>query len=460
MDLTPLRTLFGDDGFSTQPDVINQYARDWTKHFTPKASGVVFPRNVEQVQQLVLWARKNKCPLVPSGGRTGLSAAAYATKGEVVVSFEKMNRILELNTLDNTLHCEAGVITETVQEYVAERNLYFPVDFASRGSSQIGGNVATNAGGIKVIRYGLIRNWVAALQVVTGAGEVLDLNKSLVKNATGYDLRQLFIGSEGTLGFITEVTLNLTTPPVDPQVIVLGLPDLKSIMEVYKLFRESMQLVAYEMFTELSLKYVTAMGRAGRPFATACPFYVLIEIEKRNEADIDKAVAVMEKAMDSGLLLDGILSQNDKQSKELWSLRENITESTSHKHPYKNDISVRISKIPEFLDRMTEILDKDYPNFEVVWFGHIGDGNLHVNILKPDDMASEDFMKKCKAVDKDMMGMIHDLGGSVSAEHGVGLVKKQFLNMTRSQAEIDLMKQIKRVFDPDLILNPGKIFDL
>lgn len=457
MDLAPLKSLFGDDGVSNKPDDLKQYGKDWTKHFTPNASAVVFPRSAEQVQKLVHWARKTKTALVPSGGRTGLSAAAFATQGELVVSFDKMNRILELNTLDNTLHCEAGAITEAVQDYAAARGLYFPVDFASRGSSQIGGNVATNAGGIKVIRYGLIRNWVAALQVVTGTGEILELNKSLVKNATGYDLRQLFIGSEGTLGFITEVTLNLTTPPKDLQVIVLGVPDLPAIMEVYKLFREALPLVAYEMFTELSLKYVTALGRAGRPFATECPFYVLIEVEKRDDADIETVMGVIEKATEMGLVLDGTLSQNDKQSKEFWSLRENITESTSHKHPYKNDISVRISKIPEFLNRMTSILDKDYPDFEVVWFGHIGDGNLHVNVMKPDALTKEQFLSRVHEVDRDMFELVKSHEGSISAEHGIGLLKRDWLGYSRTPDEIELMRQLKRVLDPRGLLNPGKV---
>jgi len=460
MSLEPLKNLFGADGFSTQPEDLKNYGKDWTKHYTPNASAVVFPKTTEQVQSLVNWARQTKTALIPSGGRTGLSAAAFATNGEIVVSFEKMNRILEVDAFDQTLRCQAGAITEVVQQTALQHGFYFPVDFASRGSSQIGGNVATNAGGIKVIRYGLIRNWVAGLEVVTGQGERLRLNNSLVKNATGYDLRQLFIGSEGTLGFITEVTLGLTQPPNDLQVVLLGVPDLHSIMEVYKIFRGKFQLIAYEMFTELSLKYVTAMGRAGRPFATVCPFYVLIEIEKQDDSTLDRVMELIESAIEKGLVLDGTLSQNEKQSKEFWSLRENITESTSHKQPYKNDISVRISKVPEFLNRMTAILEKDYPDFEVVWFGHIGDGNLHVNILKPDFISSDEFMRRCHKVDQVMMNMIHDLGGSVSAEHGVGLVKKPFLQMTRSPEEIELMKKIKMIFDPDLILNPGKIFDV
>ena len=189
------------------------YGKDWTTYYNINASACVFPTQTSEVVALVKWARKNKISLVPSGGRTGLSGAACALNGEIIVSFEKMNRILDYNSIDQTVTCEAGVITETLQKFARSKNLYYPVDFAAKGSSQVGGNIATNAGGIKVVRYGMTRNWVTGLKVVTGSGEVLDLNKSLIKNATGYDLRHLFIGSEGTLGFIVEATLQLTVPP-------------------------------------------------------------------------------------------------------------------------------------------------------------------------------------------------------------------------------------------------------
>ncbi len=449
------------EGLETRTDEesLKTYGKDWTKHFTAKPKAVVFPRSTEQVRDLVLWARKNKTPLVPSGGRTGLSAAAYATNGEVVVSLEKMNKILELNTLDQTVRCEAGVITEQLQKYAWDNGFYYPIDFAARGSSQIGGNVATNAGGIKVIRYGLTRQWVTGLKVVTGSGEILELNKSLVKNATGYDLRQLFIGSEGTLGIVTEVTLGVTQQPKDPVLLVLGTNELNSIMEIYQAFRNKFNLLAYEMFTDVALKYVTTHGHGAPPFETSTKYYVLIEIEKTTEEQLDKALEVFSDLSEKGLVLDGTVSQSPKQAAELWGLRENITEATSFKQPYKNDVSVRVSRVPQFLVEMSAIIQKEHPDFEVVWFGHVGDGNLHINILKPDNLSSEEFIKKCKKVDEILFKMIERLEGSVSAEHGVGLVKKAYLSHTRSEVEIELMKSIKKVFDPDLIMNPGKIFD-
>lgn len=459
MNIESLTQIVGSDRIATDQDSLQTYGKDWTKHYQPNASAIVFPKTADDVVKIVQWARQNKVALVPSGGRTGLSAGAYALKGEVVVSFEKMNRILEFNPYDQTVTCEAGVVTEDLQNFAKDKSLYFPVDFASRGSSQIGGNAATNAGGIKVIRYGLIRNWITSLQVVTGTGDLMNLNNSLVKNATGYDLRHLFIGSEGTLGFITGVTVSLARPPIEPTLFLMAVPSLASIMKVYAAFRSQFSILAYEMFTDLAMSYVLAMGRVSDPLSSPSPYYVLVEIENESEAVMEKAGLLFEKLMEEGHVTDGTMSQNNKQYVDFWSLREDITEATSHKLPYKNDISVRVAKVPEFLEQMNSILEKDYPDFEVVWFGHIGDGNLHVNILKPDTMTSEEFTRRCHQVDNDMFSMIKNLGGSVSAEHGVGLVKKPFLNFTRSESEIGYMRQIKKIFDPDGILNPGKIFD-
>jgi glycolate oxidase subunit GlcD len=442
----------------TDDESLKTFGKDWTKHFTPRASAVALPKTTEQIAAIVKWARQTKTALVPSGGRTGLSAAAYATNGEVVVSLQKMNRILELDPFDQTLRCEAGVVTEQLQKYAIEHGFYYPVDFAARGSSQIGGNVATNAGGIKVIRYGLTRNWVTSLKVVTGRGDILNLNKSLVKNATGYDLRQLFIGSEGTLGIVSEVTVALAKKPKEFVVFVMGTNDLNSIMQIYKRFKSEFTLIAYEMFTDIALKYVAAQNVA-RPFASDARYYVLLELEHESDAYIEQATELFSALLDEGLVTDGTISQSPKQAAELWKLRENITEATSHRQPYKNDVSVRVSRVPEFLNEMSATLQREHPSFEVVWFGHVGDGNLHINILKPNDLTSVQFVQKCKKVDEIMFKMIERFEGSISAEHGVGLVKKPFLLHSRSEVEVDLMRQIKSVFDPDHILNPGKIFD-
>lgn len=446
------------DQIKTDSESLKYYGKDWTTYFDINASAILFPNSTEEVQKIVQWARKHKIALVPSGGRTGLSGAAVATQGEVIVSFEKMNKILNFSEVDQVVTIQAGVVTESLQQFAHDKGLYYPVDFAARGSSQMGGNIATNAGGIKVVRYGLTRDWVAGLKVVTGTGEILDLNNSLVKNATGLDLRHLFIGSEGTLGFVTEAQIRLTQAPPPLQVLVMGVAGLDSVMNVFSEFKKKSTMVAFEMFSEEALQKVIESTGLSRPFETACEYYVLAEVEMRNEADQTHVLEVFESCMEKGWVLDGAMSQSDAQAKTFWRLREDISESLAKYSPYKNDISVAISKVPPFMNELDQILAKAYPTWEVIWFGHIGDGNLHINILRPQGMTKEEFVKECRQVDQMVFDAVKKQNGSISAEHGVGLTKKPFLTYTRSPAEIEIMKGIKKVFDPDNIINPGKVF--
>jgi FAD/FMN-containing dehydrogenase len=451
-------SVLGPDKVRLDSASLQHYGKDWTTYFDINAQAVFFPESTEDVVSLVLWARQNKVALVPSGGRTGLSGAACATKGEVVVSFEKMNKIKDFNPVDQTVVCEAGVVTEELQNFALSKNLLYPVDFAARGSSQVGGNVATNAGGIKVVRYGLTREWVAGLKVVTGQGEVLSLGNSLVKNATGYDLRHLFIGSEGTLGFITEVTFRLAPAPPPLQVLILAVPNLESVMKIYAEFKTQLTLVAFEMFSHQALEKVMANTQLPAPLGQSSPFYVVTEVEKRSDKDEEAILLVFEKCVEHGWVTDGNLAQSDVQAKTFWRYREDISESLAKYSPYKNDISVAISQVPPFMQDLDAVLKKAYPSWEVIWFGHIGDGNLHINILRPQGMPKEEFVKECKQVDTMVFGTVQKYKGSISAEHGVGLTKKPFLTFTRSPAEIEIMKGIKTIFDPDNIMNPGKVF--
>ncbi len=458
--LGELSAIFSPDQIKTDEESLKYYGRDWTTYFDIKASAIVFPLSTEQVQKLVLWARKNKIALVPSGGRTGLSGGAVATLGEIVVSFEKMNKILNYNESEPSLLVQAGAITEEIQNYAKDKGQFYPVDFAARGSSHIGGNIATNAGGIKVLRYGLTRDWVLGMTVVTGAGEILELNKGLVKNATGLDLRQVFIGSEGILGFVVEATLKLLPAPPPQKVLLLALSNLEAVMPVFANLRSKVTLTAFEMFSEAALQKVLDSTGLARPLSTETPFYAVAEFESRSEADDEKAMAAFEKSVEDGLVLDGLLSQNETQSKTFWRYREDISEALAKYSPYKNDVSVRVSLVTQFLSELSGVLEKAYPSWEVIWFGHIGDGNLHINILRPSEMAKEAFVKECRQVDLLVFETVKKYQGAISAEHGVGLTKKDFLTYTRSREEIALMKQMKKSFDPDGIMNPGKVFDL
>lgn len=458
MNIQELQKILTPAQVKTDPESLQQYGKDWTTYYDIKASAITFPEQIEDVVKLVKWARANKIALVPSGGRTGLSGAACATNGEVIVSFDRMNKIKNFNPTDQTVQIESGVITEELQNFAKEKSLQYPVDFAARGSSQMGGNIATNAGGIKVVRYGMTRNWITGLKVVTGTGEILELNKNLTKNATGYDLRHLFIGSEGTLGFVVEATVQLTAPQPPVSVLVLGLPGLEAVMKVFAEFKTKTSLTAFEMFSEKALQKVLKSTGLPRAFETVCEQYVVIEVEARAESDETAILSAFEKCLEEGWAQDGAMSQSESQAKNFWRLREDISESLAAYSPYKNDISVEIGRVPQFMSELDGILTKAYPTWEVIWFGHIGDGNLHINILRPPGLSKEEFVQECRKVDELVFKSVQNHKGAISAEHGVGLSKKSFLSFTRSPAEIEIMKGIKKVFDPDNILNPGKIF--
>lgn len=453
-----LKTLVDADKVRTDSESLDTWGRDWTKQFEPAPLAIVFPKSIEQVQAVVRFANEHKLALTPSGGRTGLSAAAVASNGEIVVSFDYMNRILDFNAYDRTVICEPGVVTAQLQQYAEDQGLYYPVDFASAGSSQIGGNIGTNAGGIKVIRYGMTRNWVAGLKVVTGSGELLELNKGLMKNATGYDLRQLFIGAEGTLGFVVEATMRLERAPKSLTAMVLGTADFDSIMPVLHAFQGKLDLTAFEFFSDKAMTKVLDRGDVPAPFETDCPFYALLEFEAVSEEIANEALATFEHCVEQGWVLDGVMSQSDQQLQNLWKLREFISETISHWTPYKNDISVTVSQVPAFLREIDAIVGEHYPDFEIVWFGHIGDGNLHLNILKPDAMPKEEFFAKCGSVNQWVFDIVQRYNGSISAEHGVGMTKRDYLQYSRSPEEIAIMQAVKAVFDPNGIMNPGKIF--
>jgi len=455
-----LKSLVEPGKVLTDAASLDTYGKDWTKHFAPAPSAIVFPKSIEQVQAIVRWANQHKVALVPSGGRTGLSAAAVAASGEVVVSFDYMNQILAFNEFDRTVVCQPGVVTKQLQLFAEEKGLYYPVDFASSGSSQLGGNIGTNAGGIKVIRYGMTRNWVAGLKVVTGTGELLELNRDLIKNATGYDMRQLFIGAEGTLGFVVEATMRLDRAPKNLTAMVLGTQDFDSIMPVLHAFQSRLDLTAFEFFSDKAMAKVLARGDVPAPFDSDCPFYALLEFEAVTEEVAEQALATFEHCVEQGWVLDGVMSQSEQQLQNLWKLREYISETISHWTPYKNDISVTVGQVPAFLHDIDRIVEANYPDFEVIWFGHIGDGNLHLNILKPENLSKDEFFAKCAVVNKWVFETVQKYNGSISAEHGVGMTKRDYLHYSRSEAEIAVMKSIKAVFDPNGIMNPGKIFPL
>ncbi len=457
--LNRLNAILEPNQIKSDDDSLAHWGCDWTRHFDPNPCVIVFPKSTEQVQQVVQLCNELNVGIVPSGGRTGLSAGAVAANGELVLSLDKMNAVIEFYPEDAMVKVQAGMITKALQDYAESVGLYYPVDFASSGSSQIGGNIGTNAGGIKVIRYGMTRNWVQGLTVVTGRGDILHLNNGMTKNATGYDFRHLFIGAEGTLGVVTEAYIKLQRPPNNLTVMLFGTDDFANVMTLLERFSQKITLTAFEFFDRTALSKVLAAGHAKAPFDTQTRFYALLEFEASDEAVMETALAIFEACFEEGLIADAVMSQSLAQAQELWLLRESIAETISVFTPYKNDISVLIGRVPNFIADIDAIVADNYPDFDVCWYGHIGDGNLHLNILKPEHLSKDEFFAICQTVNTAVFETVQKYGGSVSAEHGVGMTKKPYLAYTRSQVEIDYMKAIKAVFDPNGIMNKGKIFD-
>lgn len=452
-----LREMLGADGVLDDPQAAARYGTDRTALAPPDPVCVALPRTPGEVRAIVGLARRARWPLVPSGGRTGLSGGALAAHGEIVVSLERMNGLLAIDPVERSITVEAGMITADVQHHAAAAGLFYGVDFASAGSSQIGGNVATNAGGIRVIRYGMTREQVRGLGVVDGRGEAMELNRGLVKNNTGLDLRHLFVGSEGILGIVTTVTLALHPPPGAPAVMLLAVPDFASILEVLHTIRAALAPNAFEFFGHNGLLRVQQALGVRPPLAVAAPFYVLLEFDEQDQRE--SALAALDRLVDAGRVLDGVLSQTLAQAQELWRLREAMSETLARWRPWKNDIALRVPQLPAFVERAQALVEREYAGLEVVWYGHIGDGNLHLNVLRPEDADNAGFAALCSAGSQRIAELVAGCGGSVSAEHGIGLLKKDLLAYSRSAAEIAAMRAIKRVFDPAGIMNPGKVFD-
>jgi FAD/FMN-containing dehydrogenase len=442
---------------------LEKYGQDWSQLLTPNPSLVFFPKSTDEVSQFLAYCFENSVAVVPSGGRTGLSGGAMATNQEVVLSLEKMNQIGEVDLLGHTLWVQAGAVTESVHEHCRHFDLTWPVDFASKGSSQVGGNISTNAGGIRVIRFGSTRNWVLGLKVVLASGQVLDMLSPLEKNNTGLDLKQLFIGSEGILGVITEAVLKLA--PLDKQahLVMFQLDSFKSVMSLFQISRTlSLNLNAFEVMSDncfersiehFGLPQVFSNSQA----ASKTSVYVLAELNGDKEFDEIE----LQKLMNCSGLIDSVLAQNSEDASRFWKIREGVAEAImSDFQVHQQDISVPVGQLEKFTETLENVYADYFRSLDNVFiFGHIGDGNLHIFIRKPKDEAANEFLDLCHQFDSKLFQFIENFKGSVSAEHGIGLLKKQALSYTKSKAEIAILIDLKKNLDPKNILNPSKILD-
>lgn len=473
-----LRAAVGDGAVSVSPEDRAFYGTDRCKGDWPvDAAAVVRPATIGEVQRIVRVCAARNVAIVPSGGRTGLTGAATAIRGEVVLSLERMRKILEVDTAARTLRCQAGVTVEDVQRAASAEGLMYPVDFAAKGTAHLGGSIATNAGGVRVLRYGSTRAWVRELTVVLASGEVVKTGGALVKDNTGYELRQLFIGSEGTLGIIVEATVALCLPPLGTVVALTALDQAASIGALFRRVQDSgLLLSAFECFDEGCVRRVCGHRgdpQAAGPFASAAAHHVLIEVEvpasaragredveAEAERVLDELALCLADAQDEGEIVDAVVATTPRQAQELWAWREDISESLHSATPHKADVSVPVSKVVAFMEEWRTAVEMALPALPAVCFGHVGDGNLHLNLLCPEGMSHRVFLAAASAFDSQMYALVESFAGSISAEHGVGLLKRAHLHHSKSPGEIALMREIKRGLDPEGIMNPGKIFEL
>jgi FAD/FMN-containing dehydrogenase len=422
---------------------------------TGRAECVARPASTGEVSRLVALCAAEDVAIVPQGGNTGLSGGSVPTgaRREIVLSLSRMNRIRSLDALNDTITVEAGCVLATVQQAAEDAGRFFPLSLGAEGSCQIGGNLSTNAGGVNVLRYGMAREQVLGLEVVLPDGRVWDGLRGLRKDNTGYDLKQLFVGAEGTLGIITAAVLRLRPKPTANVTAFIGVESPRHAVELLAALRGRLgeRLSAFELISRPSLEAVVSHLKEKDPLPAPHPWYVLSEIADGGETTLlhEQVEQALAGAAEDGLLRDATLAQSVTQARGLWKLRESIPEAQFVN--VKHDISVAVSKIPELVERLAAALRAKYPDVYPYIFGHVGDGNLHYNV------GPEKMVKERPAVNRIVYDVVAGLGGSISAEHGLGQLKREEIRRHKSALELELMAALKRTLDPKGIMNPGKV---
>jgi FAD/FMN-containing dehydrogenase len=441
------------------------YLTDWRGRFTGRARAVLLPADTDQVARLVAACALAQVPIVPQGGRTGLVLGSVpdASGAAVVLSLRRMSRILEVDTTNRTITVEAGAILQQIQQAAANAGLLFPLSLAAEGSCTIGGNLSTNAGGTAVLRYGNTRDLCLGLQVVTPRGEVWDGLRGLRKDNTGYALRELFIGAEGTLGVITAAVLKLYPQPKAATTALVAMDSPERALALLSLTQDQCgaSLTAYELISDFCLRLVGEhFPHLPRPFARSHPHYALLEVSSsESEAHaVSLLEGAIEAALEGGLADDAVVATSIAQSSGLWQLREHIplAQASAGKN-IKHDVSLPISQIGAFIAATGAQLASAYPGCQVVCFGHLGDGNLHYNVAPPQGVSHDAFLGNQDAVNRIVHDSVARFDGSISAEHGIGALKRMDLKRYKDPVELNMMRAIKGALDPLGIMNPGKI---
>ncbi len=465
--------ICGDKYVLTEKEDKAPHLTDWRGHYTGDAMAVVKPASTAEVSSLVRLCHDHHIPIVPQGGNTSLCGGATPDDSgkAIIISMARMDQIRHFDRPSQSITVDAGCILEKIQDAASQEGLIFPLNFGSRGTCRIGGNLSTNAGGLNVLRYGNARSLCLGLEVVTATGEVMNLLSPLKKDNTGYDLKNLFIGAEGTLGMITAATLQLFPEPKAMATSWAGVRDINAAIELLQRAQaiSGGNVIAFELMPKSIIENVRRFyPDVSSPLEDLPPFSALIEIASTASSDAKpndsgqmplniQMEALLQKAFEDGLVNDATIASNENQRQALWAIRELTPESEIKAGAaYKSDISIPLQHMQEFYERAAVAAEKIAPGVKIFGFGHLGDGNLHYNLSIPDD-GHDDFMSVYPAFDDMITGLLKEYGGSISAEHGIGQKKKAMLKEAKDQTALSVMAAIKSALDPHNIMNPGKI---
>ncbi len=448
--------ITGKEFISTDAETLEKFSRDETEDLSFPPEVVVKPASAVQISEILKLANEHLIPVYTRGGGTGLSGGALAVHGGIVISMERFNKIIEIDKDNFQVTVEAGVITQVFQEELEKEGLFYPVDPASRGSCFIGGNIAECSGGPRAAKYGVTRNYVLALEFVTPEGEIIFTGSRTIKNVTGYSLAQLLTGSEGTLGVITKIVFRVLSLPEFKKLLLIAFNSVNDcISSVSEIYRSGVNPAALEFLEKAAIK--AAESQLSKVFPNSeAEAQLLIEIDGNDEEQLNSEVGKIAETVEKFNPLDIILAEDRSKMEELWALRRSVGEAVKSISTYKEeDTVVPRAKMPELLEGVRNITGKY--GIRAICYGHAGDGNLHVNILK-DNLSNEFWNNNIKTAVKEIFELTVSLGGTISGEHGIGYSQKEYLSIALSEEEINLSKKIKKVFDPNGILNPGKIF--
>jgi len=455
------RAIVGEKYALTDAEDVAPYVTEERDLFFGHSPLVLRPQSTPEVAAICKLASDNKIALVPQGGNTGLVGGQTPHNGEVIVSMRRMDRIRSVDSESNTMTCEAGVVLQVAQRSAADVDRLFPLSLGAEGSCTIGGNLSTNAGGNSALAYGVAREMVLGIEVVLADGRVLNALSKLKKDNTGYDLRNLFIGAEGTLGIITAATLKLFPKPHSIGPAYVGLKSPAAALKLLNISRDEAgsSLTGFELFADIAVEFSILHGIGVRdPLTGKHPWYVLMELSSPRDDTHNRLEAILAKGMEVGIIDDAVIAANLGQRQALWKLRDEMSSAQKPEGgSIKHDISVPVAAVPSFIEEANAAVVKLIPGARPVPFGHLGDGNIHYNVSQPVDGNAANFLARWHDVNAVVFKIVLSMGGSISAEHGIGVLKRDELPNVKDKVAIELMRSIKAMLDPLGIMNPGKV---